>query len=62
MEREILEALREISSKLDAVVARLEALEERVIGAEEPEPGDVEAYHEAERELREGRLVPFERE
>jgi len=33
-----------------------------VIGAEEPEPGDVEAYHEAERELREGRLVPFERE
>ena len=62
MEREILEALREISSKLDAVVARLEALEERVIGAEEPEPEDVEAYHEAERELREGRLVPFERE
>ena len=54
LEREILEALREISSKLDAVVARLEALEERVIGAEEPEPGDVEAYHEAERELREG--------
>ncbi len=29
LEREILEALREISSKLDAVVARLEALEER---------------------------------
>ena len=62
MEREILEALREISSKLDAVVARLEALEGKVVGVEEPEPEDVEAYREAERELREGRLVPFERE
>lgn len=61
MEREILEALREISSKLDAVIARLEALEERVVGVEEPEPEDVEAYYEAERELREGKLVPFER-
>ena len=61
LEREILEALREISSKLDAVIARLEALEERVVGVEEPEPEDVEAYYEAERELREGKLVPFER-
>ena len=55
MEREILEALREISSKLDAVIARLEALEERVVGVEGPEPEDVEAYYEAERELRKGK-------
>jgi len=60
-EREILEVLREISSKLDAVVARLEALEERVIGAGEPKPRDVEAYLEAEREREGGRLIPFER-
>lgn len=62
MEREILETLKEISSKLDAVVARLEALEEKVVGVEEPEPEDVEAYREAERERREGRLIPFEKE
>ncbi|RLF14214.1 MAG: hypothetical protein DRN06_07390 [Thermoprotei archaeon] len=62
LEKEILDALREISSKLDAIVARLEALEERVVGVEEPEPEDVEAYHEAERELEEGRLIPFRRE
>ncbi|RLE94679.1 MAG: hypothetical protein DRJ55_02640 [Thermoprotei archaeon] len=62
LEREILEALKEINSKLDALVARLEALEEKVVGAEEPEPEDVEAYREAERELREGKLIPFKKE
>lgn len=61
LEREILEALKDISSKLDAIITKLDALEERVIGIEEPEPEDVEAYHEAERELREGRLVSFEK-
>ena len=40
LEREILEALKEINSKLDALVARLEALEEKVVGAEKPEPED----------------------
>ncbi|MEB3786769.1 MAG: hypothetical protein GSR75_01525 [Desulfurococcales archaeon] len=61
LEREVLEVLKDISSKLDAIAARLEALEERVIGVEEPEPEDVEAYYEAEREFEEGKLVPFER-
>ncbi len=61
LEKEILETLREISSKLDAVAARLEALEEKVIGAEEAEPEDIEAFHEAEKERREDRLIPFER-
>ncbi len=56
-----MEALKDISSKLDAIITKLDALEERVIGIEEPEPEDVEAYHEAERELREGRLVSFEK-
>ena len=51
LEREILDALKRIDSKLDAIAAKLEAIEERVVGVEEPE--DVEAYHEAERELRE---------
>jgi len=60
--REVLEVLREISSKLDAVIARLEALEGRVVGVEEPELEDVEAYHEAEKELREGKLIPFRKE
>ena len=62
LEREILEALKEINSKLDALIARLEVLEEKVVGAEEPEPEDVEAYHEAERELREGKLISFKKE
>ncbi len=57
-----MEALKDISSKLDAIAARLEALEERVIGIEEPEPENIEAYHEAEKEIREGKLIPFEKE
>lgn len=52
LEREILETLKQINSKLDA-------LEEKVAGAEEPE--DAEAYHEAERELKEGKLNPSRR-
>jgi len=62
LEREVLEVLREVSSKLDVVIARLEALEERVVGVEEPEPEDIEAYYEAEKELREGKLIPFREE
>ena len=60
--REILEVLREISSKLVVVIARLEALEGRVVGVEEPEPEDIEAYYEAEKEFREGRLIRFKGE
>lgn len=60
LERKILGALKEINSKLDALIARLEALEEKVVAAEEPE--DVEAYREAERELREGKLIPYKKE
>ena len=62
LERKILGALKEINSKLDALIARLEALEEKVVAAEKPEPEDVEAYHEAERELREGKLIPYKKE
>ena len=60
MEREVLEALKDISFKLDVIAARLEALEERVIRVEEPEPEDVEPIVRL-RELGEGKLVPFER-
>ena len=62
LERKILGALKEINSKLDALIARLEVLEEKVVGAEEPEPEDLEAYREAERELREGKLTPYKKE
>jgi len=62
LEREILEALKEINIKLDALIARLEALEEKVVAAEEPEPEDIEAYREAEKEFREGKLIPFKKE
>jgi len=62
LEREILEALKEINSKLDALAARPDALEEKAVDAEEPEPKDVEAYHEAEKELREGKLIPYNKE
>ena len=62
LEKEILEALKEINIKLDALIARLEALEDKVVAAEKPEPEDVEAYHEAEKELKEGKLIPFKKE
>ena len=62
LEREILEALKEINSKLDALIARLETLEDKVVAAEKPEPEDIEAYHEAEKELREGKLIPYNKE
>ncbi|RLE96538.1 MAG: hypothetical protein DRJ63_10430 [Thermoprotei archaeon] len=61
LEKEVLEILKEINSKLDTVVAKLEVLEEKVIEVEEPEPEDVEAYYEAEKELREGKLIPFKK-
>jgi len=58
---EMMEALREVKSKLDAILARLWSLEGRILKMEEPEPEDVEAYLEAEKELREGALKPFTR-
>ena len=45
---QVLQILREVNEKLDAVMARLTALENRIIEVEEPE--DVEAYMEAERD------------
>ncbi len=47
---QVLQILREVNEKLDAVMARLTALENRIIEVEEPEPEDVEAYMEAERD------------
>jgi len=56
---EVIEVLREVNSKLDAILARLRALEGGILKVEEPEPEDVEAYLEAEREFKEGTLKPF---
>jgi len=61
LNEQILQILREVNEKLDAVVARLMALENRMVGVEEPEPEDVEAYMEAEREIREGKIKPLTR-
>jgi len=61
LEKDILEILKEINSKLDVLVAKLETIEKKVVGVEEPEPEDVEAYYEAEKELKEGKLIPFEK-
>ncbi len=51
---EVMELLRELDSKLDVILNRLKALEMHIIEVEEADPGDVEAYHEALREHREG--------
>jgi len=59
LNEQILQILREVNEKLDAVVARLMALENRIVEVEEPEPEDVEAYMEAEREIREGKIKPL---
>jgi len=32
-----------------------------VIRVEEPEPEDIEAYYEAEKEFRDGKLIPFKK-
>jgi len=40
-------------------MARLKALEEKVIEVETPEAEDVKAYREAERKIKEGKLLPF---
>ena len=45
--------------KLDAVMARLTALENRIVEVEEAEPEDVEAYMEAEEEIKEGKIKPL---
>lgn len=59
---EVMEVLRQVNTKLDAILARLRALEARILKVEEPEPEDVDAYREAERELKEGALKPFKRD
>lgn len=51
---EVAELLRELDSKLDAILNRLKALEMHIIEVEEAEPEDVEAYREAVREHRMG--------
>ena len=56
---QVLQILREVNEKLNAVMARLTALENRIVEAEEAEPEDVEAYMEAEREIREGKIKPL---
>lgn len=61
LEKDILEILKEINSKLDVLVAKLETMEKKVVEVEEPEPEDVEAYYEAEKELKEDKLIPFEK-
>ncbi len=48
LEKKILESLKEIHTKLDAIIAKIVTLEEKIIETEEPEPEDVKAYHEAE--------------
>jgi len=53
--------LRDVNVKLDAILARLEALEERIVEGEKPELEDLEAYEESERELREGKLIPLKK-
>jgi hypothetical protein len=58
---EVMEAIREVNNKLDAILARLRALEGTVLMTEEPEPEDVDACLEADRELKEGTLKPFKR-
>jgi hypothetical protein len=58
---DVIEALRQVNIKLDVILARLGALEGRMLETEEPEPGDVEAYAEAEGELERGELKPFKR-
>ena len=59
--RDVIRVLDEVNSKLDTILIRLRALEERILDVEEPEPGDVEAYAEAERELEKGKLERFAR-
>jgi len=56
---QVLQILREVNEKLDAVMARLTALENRIVEVEEAEPGDVEAYMEAEEEIKEGKIRPL---
>lgn len=56
-----MEALRQVNTKLDVILVRLGALEGRILKVEEPEPEDVDAYLEAEVELRKGELKPFKR-
>ena len=58
---EVAEILREVNTKLDAILDRLKALEGRILKVEEPEPDDVEAYLEAEREFKEGTLKIYTR-
>jgi len=59
--RDVIRVLDEVNSKLDTVLDRLRALEECILDVEAPEPGDVEAYVEAEKELEEGKLERFAR-
>ncbi len=56
---EVLQILKEVNTKLDLILTKIEVLEEKVIETEEPELKDVEAYEESEKELREGKLIPF---
>ena len=58
---EVVEMLHEVNTKLDAILARLRALEGRILKVEEPEPEDVEAYLESEKELREDKLKIYSR-
>ncbi|MGB9760311.1 MAG: hypothetical protein ACP5M7_10510 [Thermoproteota archaeon] len=56
---EVLQILKEVNTKLDLILTKIEVLEEKVIETEEPELEDIEAYEESEKELREGKLIPF---
>ena len=58
---EVIKVLREVNSKLDTILNRLMALENCILEVEEPEPEDIEAYIEAEREFKEGKLKHFVR-
>jgi hypothetical protein len=53
---EVLQILKEVNTKLDLILSKIEVLEEKVIETEEPELEDIEAYEESEKELREGKL------
>lgn len=61
MSSEQVKLLREINEKLDLIISKLEALENRILEFEEPEEEDVKAYEEAERELKERKLIPLEK-
>lgn len=62
MSNEILEILKQVSDKLDTLIARIEAIEDKILEKEIPEPEDIKAYREMEEELKRSELIPFKKE